>query len=371
MLFFLVSFLLCNLRLSESKPLLTVHFMPWFQLDPLKHWPDYSGMYYTPYVGYYNSWDSNVINWQLSLMSKAGIDGVIVYWLGTQSNPHPNQLNATDLLWKILQESYSNMTLGICIDSGIISTNETAFVENIIYLKNNYFNHHNYLKYDNNPILTIFPNSGWGQLTPKSINNVLTKANAENTYVYSNWKSPSYHVNFTGNTYDNIGVYNWVYPQHKSSDKDDQINECVSDNNNYYKQAKSDPYRSKFYMGSIYHGFSDHYINKTTNTTNPYNRNGFIDEDYGYLDILCNNTVENKYDPYIIQIPTWNDYTEGTMIEPNIPTNGCVKGCSDDTKSNPYNDLIQLYLLFVDSNADTNQLKKEFENITNTYFPNL
>ena len=360
--------------ITLCKPLLFVHFMPWFELNPLKHWPDNEGMYYVPYIDYYNSADENVINWQLSLMSKAGINGIMVYWLGSGSNnPHQNQLNATNILWKIIKNNYTNLKLSICIDNADISTNQDAFIQDLQYLKSEYFGHSSYLTYtDNNPIITIFPNTGWNELTPQSINNILKKANVTNTYVYSNWKSPSYHMNFTGNNYDNLGVYNWVYPQHKNeSDKDEQINQCKQDNVEFYEKAKNDPYKSKFYIGSIYHGFSDHYIDKTTDTTNPYNRNGFINEDYDYLQILYNDTMENKYDPYIIQIPTWNDYTEGTMIEPNIPTKGCIKGCDDDTKSNPYNDLITIYKLFVDANANSTQLQEEFEEITRKYFPNL
>ena len=189
------------LHLTSCKPLLIVHFMPWFELNPLEHWPDKEGMYYTPIINYYNSADSNVINWQLSLMNFTGIDGVMVYWLGSpSSNPHPNQQNATNILWKILRDNYPNLKLGICIDNEAISTNHTAFVEDMKYLKENYFEHPAYLKYtDKHPIINIFPNSGWDELTPDIINDVLKESNTSSTYVYSNWKSPSYHMNFTNN----------------------------------------------------------------------------------------------------------------------------------------------------------------------------
>lgn len=171
-----------------------------------------------------------------------------------------------------------------------------------------------------------------------------------------------------------MGVFNWVYPQQKSQDKQTQIIQVINDNNMFYETVGSGYYNSKFYLGSLYKGFSDHYVSGGTGTTNPYNNIGFIDLDYGYIDMLYNQTYYNNSGgnyPYLIQIPTWNDYTEGTIIEPNIPTSGCTKGCNDDTASNPYNDLITIYKLFVDSNANEQQVQQALEGITKQYFPNL
>merc|ERR1712062_455458 len=131
---------------------------------------------------------------------------------------------------------------------------------------------------------------------------------------------------------------------------------------------------SQFYVGSIFKGFSDHYVDGGIGTTNPYNDIGFIDADYNYLSILFDQNLSNntmkKY-PFLLQIPTWNDYTEGTMIEPNIPSIGCVKGCNDDTLYNAYSDLVTLYKLLINDTKSNEQIQRELEEITNTHFPNL
>lgn len=358
-----------------------VHLQPWFvancgtktSCSKNVHWPTYEGMYYTPIVGFYNSSDYNTINWQLSLMEKAGIDGLIVDWEGPyDNNAHANEVTTTNRIWSTMRDSYHGLKMGICLDNADITYNESAFIEDMNFLKDNFFGHEQYLKYsDGNPILLTFSSGDkWKTITPKYVQSVLDKTGTSNTYVFNQWKATPEKFNFTDNPYDNFGVYDWVWPQNKASSESTQKQQCLTDQTNYFNEAKSSKFKSKFYMGAIYHGFSDHYNGKTTGTTNPYNHIGFINEDYEYLDYLYNNMKSKNYDPYVVQIPDWNDYTEGTNIEPSIPTSGCTKGCGDNTASNPYNDLVTIYKLFVDANVDTNTLIQEFKDITNKYFPN-
>lgn len=82
LLFFLCSFL-CIFKCILSKPLVFAHWMPWFDEYPTAyHWPPRSGTYYLPLIGYYSSKNETVMEWQIELMQKSGIDGIIVDWYG-------------------------------------------------------------------------------------------------------------------------------------------------------------------------------------------------------------------------------------------------------------------------------------------------
>ena len=307
-------------------------------------------------------------------MKESGINGIIVDWYGTSNlYDYPFIKETTDLIWNKIKTNYSDLKLGIMYDFHSYVTDENIFEDSMMYLKDTYFNEPQYLRYtDGNPIMLIFPSdhSSSDMQTPTAINSVLDSLGLSNLYVYPQFRNPAF--DFSNNNYNNFGIFNWVYPFSKSDDKTTQINEVINDNYLYYSQATSSPYNSAFCIGSLYYGFSDHYIAPGTGTTNPYNSLGFINLDYNYMDILYNQTYNNNTNfPYIIQIPTWNDYTEGTMIEPNIPTNGCIKGCNDINQRNPYSYLINIYKLFVDSNADNNIIQQNLESITSQYFPSL
>ena len=376
LILFVILFVFNTCESDTNKPLILTHWMPWFQYpDNAFHLPDISGSYYKPIIGYYSSQNDTVLDWQLSLMKESGINGIIVDWYGTSDiNDYQFIKETTDLIWNKIKTNYTDLKLGICYDFNSEVPNENIFENSLLYLEDNYFNDPQYLRYtDGNPIMLIFPSysSSSAVQTPQGINQALNNLGLSNLYVFAEFRNPAF--DFSNNNYHNMGVFNWVYPFSKSDDKTTQINEVINDNYLYYSQATSSPYNSAFYVGSLYHGFSDHYIASGTGTTNPYNSLGFINLDYNYMDILYNETYNSNTNnnPYIIQIPTWNDYTEGTMIEPNIPTNGCIKGCNDDTTQNPYNDLITIYQLFIDSNADPFIIQKKLESITFQYFPSI
>ncbi len=322
-------FLYCILLLSATlavtnntptKPLVFAHWMPWFQYPQnAYHWPPLAGTYYTPIIGYYSTQNDTVMDWQISLMQYVGIDGIIVDWYGTSNQyDYPFIKQSTDLIWNKIQTKYSNFSLAICYDLNSHATS-TIFENSVTYLKNNYFNKKQYLKYtDNNPILLIWPAhaSDATLQTPNGMTEELNKLGLNDLYVYVEFRNAAF--SFDGNTFDNLGVFNWVYPQQKSSDKQTQINQVIYDTNYFYSTAGNTEYRSKFYLGSMHHGFSDHYVASGTGTTNPYNKIGFIDLDYDYLNIIYNQTYKNNTSgnyPFVIQIPTWNDYSEGTIMD--------------------------------------------------------
>ena len=89
---------------DASRPLIMVHYMPWFQTKAVHgywgwHWtmdhydPDVIGQngeraiasHYYPLTGPYDSDDKNILEYQSLLMKIAGIDGALVDWYGMDS----------------------------------------------------------------------------------------------------------------------------------------------------------------------------------------------------------------------------------------------------------------------------------------------
>ena len=121
---------------EQPKPLVFAHWMPWFEYPSnANHWPPQSGMYYQPIIGYYNTQNDTVMDWQLSLMEYVGIDGIIVDWYGTANQYHyPFIKNSTDLIWNKIQSKYPKLSLGICYDFNSHATTE-IFNASMNYLK--------------------------------------------------------------------------------------------------------------------------------------------------------------------------------------------------------------------------------------------
>ena len=177
---------------AAPKPLVFAHFMPWFQFPQnAYHWPPQSGTYYLPLIGYYSSQNETVMEWQLSLMKYAGIDGVIVDWYGTANqNDYPFAKQTTDLLWNKIQTQFPSLQLAICYDFNS-HANAEIFADSMQFLKANYLHAPQYLKYsDGNPIMLVFPSysSDATLQTPNGMNAALTKLNLTNLYVYAEFR---------------------------------------------------------------------------------------------------------------------------------------------------------------------------------------
>ena len=94
--------LVMSSQAQEERPLLFVHYMPWYQSEEFSgswgwHWtmnhfdptvlnengrPTVAS-HYMPLTGPYDSADPAILEYQVLLMKMSGMDGVIVDWYGT------------------------------------------------------------------------------------------------------------------------------------------------------------------------------------------------------------------------------------------------------------------------------------------------
>ncbi len=288
-----------------------VHLMPWFESKEFSgywggHWTmanrnpdvmDASGRrdiatYYYPLIGPYASADSDVIEYQLLLMKLSGVDGVLIDWPGTTNafDYARNRQNAEAVINKIGQVGLefaivyedNNITLANVGDKLGQARNDMS------YLRDNYFNKATYIKINNQPLMLDFGPQTFQ--TPSDWTNIFSVLSTK-PYFLTLWYE---HGEGGANSQ---GEFAWVY-----QDGTPYLTHLT----NFYQSATN--YGLK--MGAVAPGFNAFYA------AGGWGSNPFVIEHNGLgtfqatLDLAINNGSPR------IQVATWNDYGEGTDIEP-------------------------------------------------------
>ncbi|MHA3787015.1 glycoside hydrolase family 71/99-like protein [Flavobacterium hauense] len=292
-----------------------MHYMPWFETKESSpdgqwgyHWkmgnknPDITdangkreiASHYYPLIGPYHSGDKEVIENHLLMMKYAGIDGVLIDWYGTYNlnDYRINKENAEQLI-EMLDEVgleyaivYEDRFLTNIVDAGLAPTIISAAKTDFSYLQNNYFNDANYIKVNDKPLLLNF-----GPITltqPSDWTSAFSGLNPKPTFLTLWYESADAGVNASGE-------YSWVY----------QDNSHIS---NFYANKLSG---LDVAIGSAYPGFKDYYQQggggAAIGWTIEHNNGATLDET-----LTMAKNANLKY----LQLITWNDFGEGTMIEP-------------------------------------------------------
>ena len=290
------------------------HIMPWFETRESsgngqwgQHWTmanqnpdvivDGSGRrqiasFYYPEIGPYGSGVYETIEYQLMLMKYSGIDGVLIDWPGTtNAYDYPkNKANCEAIIagaerigleFAIVYEDHNIKLAG---EAGFISDWMGQAQADMGYLKDVYMPKGNYVRYNGAPLLLTFGPQTF--FTPGEWSNVFAPFGGNKPAFLTLW----YQREQAG---DNArGEYPWIY-----SDFYDGLR-------NFYNNR---PLEIKF--GVTYPGFRTFYANGGWGGPTFELPVGL--ETFGNtLDLAIQANV-----PYI-QIATWNDYGEGTMVEP-------------------------------------------------------
>lgn len=296
---------------KSNKMKLYVHYMPWFEDKSTnngqwgQHWtmgnknPDNTSSdgkreiasYYYPLIGPYASSDADVIEYHLLLMKYAGIDGVLIDWYGIQELwDYPANKRNTEALVKAMAKVgmefaivYEDQTL-----QSLDSYDKVAQAKaDMKYLENNFFNKDTYIKIDGKPLLMTF---GPQQLKKPSewtdiFGTLKTKPNF--LALYGHYSAAS-----AGTQLNAAGEYIWV--------------DALSMETKYAR--KND---FNLFMGGAYPGFNAFYKDGGWGD-NPL---GVIPHQDGALFQQLLNMAKTQGMSYL-QLITWNDFGEGTMIEP-------------------------------------------------------
>jgi hypothetical protein len=292
------------------------HYMPWFETPATNngkwgmHWTmanrdpnktDASGKreiaaHYYPLIGPYASSDTDVLEYHFLLMKYAGIDGILIDWYGTRNyNDYEANLKNTEAIVTVLDKVgldfaivYEDRTLEEGLDE---NERLSQARRDMVYLQNNFFNKSNYIKISGNPLLLVF-----GPIvikSPADWNRVFTglsdKPDFFPIYYFMNLVNDKQYTNGTGG-------YIWV-DENESSIRD--------------KYERKNDFGNL--IGAGYPGFKDFY--KEGKWGEPAGK--VVDpENVALLERLLKLAGDNNID--YLQLISWNDFGEGTMIEPTV-----------------------------------------------------
>lgn len=290
------------------------HYMPWFETPATstdgkwgQHWtmatcdPNRTltggnreiASHYYPLAGPYASSDATVLNYHVMLMKYAGIDGVMIDWYGIQDKyDYASNKRNTEELVKALDRAglefaivYEDQTLKELPDN---SARITQAIKDMSYLQNTFFKKKNYTKIDGQPLLMVF---GPQSITvPSDWTNIFSNLSTKPTFIVLNDHS---HLANNSNNRNAAGEYLWVQPNPET----------------FYSKAGNFDH----YIAGAMPGFNDYY--KEGGWGNGYTT--YADENGALFtrQLAAAKSAGLQY----LQISTWNDFGEGTTIEPAQP----------------------------------------------------
>ncbi|MFD0993501.1 glycoside hydrolase family 71/99-like protein [Tenacibaculum geojense] len=308
-----------NVKRNPKK--LYVHYMPWFHSKEVdgywgQHWTmtnknpdniDVSGKreiasHYYPKIGPYSSNDTDLQKYHLLLMKLSGIDGVIFDWYGSRdihdyksikdnTESFIEEIEEVGLEFAIMYEdrvaeyaSDENNEVQQRVVSGI-----DAVTLDMQYIQSTYFTSDNYIRLNGREMLFTF---GPHFITnPSDWESVFTNSDMKPD-VYTLWKASDRVGKCAG------GEFSWIDKGHTETLR------------GYYDYVRENNITA---VGGAYGGFNHYYTeggwsdSTYNNWTIPHNHTDTFKETLRMMD---NEPVA------FIQLLTWNDFGEGTMLEP-------------------------------------------------------
>jgi hypothetical protein len=309
---------------AGPKPVM-VHYMPWFVAKPYSsswgwHWtmnhfsPDSTNAsgerqiasWYYPQEGPYDSADSAVLEYQVLLMKLAGIDGIIVDWYGPDNYLDYGLNNQrTAALFQYARKAglkfclcYEDQTVQQEINGGYITAANaiTHAQQTMLYAETNYFADASYLQWSNQPVLLNFG--------PQFF-----KTNAQWQAIFSVLTNPPAFFTEDNRLPVGAGAFDWP-PMWMSQTNNGVLSASALDSylNSFQQSGAAWP----AFISSAFPRFHDIY------------QQAGVGPSYGYLDDASGGTFRSTLSraltnkSAIVQIVTWNDYGEGTIVEPTV-----------------------------------------------------
>ncbi|MEO0587933.1 MAG: alpha/beta hydrolase fold domain-containing protein [Planctomycetota bacterium] len=305
---------------DDEPKVLLMHYMPWYQTPQVRdkwcgHWAgwqkqhdpaklDENGLpdiwsHYHPLIGTYDSTEADVIECQLLQMKLAGVDGVIADWYGlTDTYDYPAVHEATEVLFE--QAGRLGMQFAACFEDRTVESNVKLgkldaedvarhLADTVEWMQDHWFTADHHVKVDGRPLLLNFGPIYVKEAAPWQY----AMAHAE-----PRPKFFALHHLFERAGAD--GGFAWV---HSKAWRDaENRDEVIANLHREYNYRTDDP--DKFIVSAL-PGFKDVY-----------------DNPHPVLEHRDGATLQESLDAAyagdwpIVQLATWNDYGEGTIIEP-------------------------------------------------------
>jgi hypothetical protein len=299
---------------KENSMLIYVHYMPWFEdrnSSPDGNWgihwtmatrnPDNMdsegkreiASHFYPLIGPYASSDPDVIEYHLLLMKYSGIDGILFDWYGASdlydydlirrnTEAMIDRIDEAGLKYAIVYEDRT-ISAALSLDPGLDRIG--AGQQDMIYIEDNYFSNSSYITIDGKSLLMVFG--------PEEFHSP-----DEWTEIFSVFTREPLFLVLMGKSVETApmssGEYIWV-------------------DNNSLEGKYTNMNNFDYFMGGAYPGFLDYYEEGGWGSGFDW----YIEYDSGTT--FTNNLLLAKdYEVDYLQLITWNDFGEGTIIEPTL-----------------------------------------------------
>jgi hypothetical protein len=307
--------------------LIMAYYMPWYTAKPYRnnwgwHWTmnhfnpdsiDASGerqiaSWYYPLIGPYDSCDPAVLEYHVLLMKLAGVDGVIVDWYGSADYlDYGDNNRATVKLFQYARRAglkfsicYEDQTIQHLIEANFITANNalTHAQQDMLYLQTNFFADAGYLRLKEKPVLLNFgPQHFTASTNWDEIFSVLEPSNQPAFFTEDN-RIPA-----------GSGAFDWP-PMWMSQVPGTGGILSVAALRNYLADFDQKAPAWPAFISSAFPRFHDIY--QRADVRNFW---GYLGDRQGdTLRETLNRGMTNR--SALVQIVTWNDFGEGTMVEP-------------------------------------------------------
>ena len=288
------------------------HYMPWFQTPEFSgYWGNHWTManknpeefingqrsiasHYYPLIGPYDSSDEHYLEYALICMKLSGIEGILIDFYGqSQFNDYPQLLIASNDVIEMCEKVgldfaivYEDRTIKSILDQSY--GNKVGLAkEDLLYIEKNYFSKSHYINIGNKPILLNF-----GPITltsNKDWENAFSEIKTDFYFFPLAYHPQYYNLNSIVD-----GVYSWV-------------GEAQSED--FYNYGKQFDYLG----GSGIFEFREFYEEGGWDNTG---QSDILPRDGNLLRETLEKSTASGVD--FIQLITWNDWGEGTAIEPSV-----------------------------------------------------
>jgi len=304
------------------------HYMPWFHNrknesgKPVwNHWQwngkgtvhnpnnflepdrrDIASVFY-PLIQPYDSHDSRVIEYHILTAKLAGIEGFICNWYGPGSFTDQTVASMTTIAKQL------DFKIAICMEEKTFFPpySQATDRQEIIGESNRQLNHvlekycslETCLQHNNSPVVFLFNGFGEGTLGAKKLSveetqKVLDQKRLRDCVLVRNELAPEYFPKTQG-------VFAWCRP------RDSRLQ--------FYEQAtklKTDK-KLRYFSAVVSPGFDDSPVHGWGNEPRKIERRGLDEYRDNWNEV---NNLAQRQLIELVQIATWNDFEEGTTIEP-------------------------------------------------------
>lgn len=284
-----------------------MHYMPWFETPQTSdnarwglHWtmsnqnPDIIdpatgkrqiAAHYYPLIGPYASSDPAVIEYHLLLMKYAGVDGVLVDFYGNGGNDLPLLLRNTNAM--VPRTADVGLGFGVVFEDQFTPTLADAKA-NMQYVGTNYFSKPNYLQLNAKPLVLTFGPQKYQ--TPANWTEILAGLPTPPTFLPLWYQSQQVGANAAGE-------FSWIY------------SDFLAGLTNFYQNRAT---TLGVAGGCAYPGFDSFYAQGGWGGPTwviPHNNGQTLTQT---LALATQYQSRLKF----VQLATFNDFGEGTMLEP-------------------------------------------------------